>query len=122
MEKLVDHFGKISSKFSPLRWQDLPLTYDRPIRPIPVQEVLDRLCAMKKPRSAVTIDPLMRFINCQAIHYAVPLTAIINQVRQGQQAGRLEGPRGDNNTKNWRRTQLQFLLKHLVHINILKTL
>ena len=79
LEELADHFGTISNEFKPLNMGRI-----RPLRNITAQDVIDRLCGMKKPKSAVTIDPLPWFVNSHAIHFTAPLASIINQVRNGQ--------------------------------------
>ena len=81
-EALADFFAAISNEFQPLG--EFPLTFDRAFTPLTVEDITRRLISMKKPSSAVSIDPLPKTINGHAHLFAVPLTKIFNAVRSGQ--------------------------------------
>ena len=78
VEILADYFSAISNKFAALRPEDIPATYDREVRQIMEQQVLSRLVEIKKTSSAVSIDPMPKYINKFATSLAKPLTLILN--------------------------------------------
>ena len=78
-EKLADHFASISSDYSPLSGEQ-PTTYDNPHIPLTVQQISHRLAGMKKPASAVSIDPLAKCMDSYTKPPAGVLTGIINEI------------------------------------------
>lgn len=74
-EELADFFTEISSQFPPLKMDAIPrVDLDRPVVDTTTTEVASRLIHMRKPKSAVSIDPPSRFINCVADILEIPLT------------------------------------------------
>ena len=82
-EDLADYFSAISAGLAPLSRGAICPTYDRQVEDIEIKTVAEKLKAMKKPQSSVSIDPLGRFINPHAEKLAEALTPIINYVRRG---------------------------------------
>ena len=84
-EDLADFFAKISNEHPPLDKENLPRAEKhREIVDVTVTEVCSRLVHLKKPKSAVSIDPPTRFVNKSAHVVAVALTPIVNAVRRGE--------------------------------------
>ena len=84
-EDLADFFAGISQTFPPLDCSSLPRTFDRPMHLLTECEVMERLRSMKKPSSAVPIDPPPLTINKHTQIYASISTPILNDVLQGRQ-------------------------------------
>ena len=80
VETLAVRFNTISSEFSPLLDEQIPLTYSKPIPPLPVHEVAIRLKKIRKPKSAVKGDIFPDLVTHYADLLAVPLTAIYNEI------------------------------------------
>ena len=83
LEEMADFFGSISAEFEPVDMAALPTTFDNVKRVVTAQEVLDRLQAMQKPKSAITIDPPSRFVNQHADLFGPILAHIVNLVLRG---------------------------------------
>ena len=82
VEELATYFANISQPFPPLNTERIP-TYDKPIRTLKVEQIAERLRQMNKPKSAVSIDPLPRFVVWHAEIYAEVLTPVKNSVKMG---------------------------------------
>ena len=83
-EELADGYSKISQEFPPLVEDTFPTTYDREVIDLTEQQVYDRLTAIKKPKSNVTIDIPGKLVNRCATHLAPLLTRLINKIRSGE--------------------------------------
>ena len=83
-ERLADHYASISQNFVPIMMASLPKTYDRPVEELNEVNVAERLKAMKKPKSYVSIDLPPSIVNEVASTLAPVLTNIINKIRNGE--------------------------------------
>lgn len=83
VEDMALFFATISKEFKPLEEASLPVTYHREPLQVNQQAVHDRLIEMNKPKSAVLIDPLSRFVNMHADLYSPTLTKIVNEILRG---------------------------------------
>ena len=50
-EEAAKYFSSISQEFAPLDLTKIPTTYERPLPPLTVHEISERLKTMKKPES-----------------------------------------------------------------------
>ena len=83
-EELADYFAAISQTFDPLDRDLVPITFDRPVPTLAKATVEARLSKMKKPSSAVTIDPIPCMINLHTDIYADILTPIYQTILEGE--------------------------------------
>ena len=79
-ERLADHFNGISSEFDGLDPQSIPTTYSSPLPPLTVDQVRERLLAIKKPKSMVRHDIFPCLVGRVAPSIAAPLASIYNNM------------------------------------------
>ena len=82
-EELADHYSAISQEFTPITNDDIPITYDRPTPEITPEHVQERLVALKKPKSHVTIDLPAKVVAATAAAISKILAKIINGILAG---------------------------------------
>lgn len=80
--KLSRFYNSISQEFPPLKREEIPHTYDRVVPLVNCDEVEARIRNIKKPSSAVRIDPLTHFLTTHAGKFAEGITPIINLIIQ----------------------------------------
>ena len=83
-EGLADYFAEVSQEFRVLQLDQLPTTYDRPPMIVTAPQVCEALRKMKKPRSAVNIDPLPQHVNQYADRWANILATTYNEILAGK--------------------------------------
>ena len=79
-EELADYFAGIAQELPPINDHDIPTTYEREVRELTEEEVLERLVAMKKSKSYVSSDIPPKAVNGTAAAVAPVLTYIINGI------------------------------------------
>ena len=79
-ELLASHFSKISNEFSGIEEENIPTSYNSPVRVLSPSEVEARLRRIKKTRSMVKGDMFPSIINNVAGLIAPPLTDIFNSI------------------------------------------
>ena len=80
-ELLAAHFNKISNEFTPIRAENVPTTFSKPIRDLKIKEVSARLKKFKKPNSTVPGDLPPSLVTKFHKQLAIPLTSIINGIK-----------------------------------------
>ena len=83
-EELAEHYSAISNEFPPLNQEEIPITYDRQVFDISEGSIAERLAALKKPKSYVTIDLPPRIVSETAGAVAPLVAKIINKVMKGE--------------------------------------
>ena len=83
-EELVDYYSSISREAQALDLSKLPETYDRDVQPLEERAVVERLVALKKPKSHVSIDLPAKIVTATAASLGPVLTKIINWVLAGR--------------------------------------
>jgi hypothetical protein len=82
-ERLADYFSSISQEFEELKRDMIPSTYDTEVKILTPSDVDDRLKKMKKPKTAISIDPPPDVISSVSPALSCLLAYIINGVRCG---------------------------------------
>ena len=82
-EKLADHFSSVAGKQTPLEPGDIPTSYDKPRPRLDPYTVMQKLKAMKKPKSTVKGDIFPCLVNRAAGALAFPLADIYNDISGG---------------------------------------
>ena len=80
-ELLAAHFNKILSEFTPLRAENIPSTFSKPIRDLTLEEVSTKLKKLKKPHSTVPGDIPPSLVTKFYRQIAIPLTSIFNGIK-----------------------------------------
>ena len=83
-EKLADHFNGISCEFEGLDPANIPKTYSSPIPSLTTDQVMRRLCSIRKPKSMVKHDIFPRLVSGVAATIAEPLTHLYNTMLSNQ--------------------------------------
>ena len=83
LENCADFFSEISNDFAPLKPDDLPSTYNRPIDDLDPVLVSVALSKMKTPKSIVSIDIPCDILKACADKISIALTPVINKIRRG---------------------------------------
>ena len=79
-EDLATYFNRISSEFSPLSGDDIPITYGVGLPPLRNYEVASRIRRFRKPKSMVPGDIFPQLMTQFADQFALPLTNIYNEM------------------------------------------
>ena len=82
-EALAEHFSSIGGPQAPLKPEDVPTSYDKPRPVLDPYTVMQKLKAMKKPKSTVKGDIFPALVNRAAGALAFPLANIYNGISQG---------------------------------------
>ena len=82
-EALAEHFSTIGGPQAPLKQEDVPTSYDKPPPVLDPYTVMQKLKAMKKPKSTVRGDIFPALVNQAAGALAFPLANIYNGISQG---------------------------------------